>query len=157
MPRKNKPGAGRPRRITSAVVAKVAESMSYGVPEEYACLLHGVNPASYGPAVSRNETLKTIAKTQHAKFMLRLGKACANGGEFEPVLDKDGAPVFDDRNVQVMRHIPWQGMMTLAERRYKPHYNKTDTHALTTTEGSGLLTEADMLELEKIVKDKVLK
>jgi len=135
---------GRPAKVTASVVEKVAETMSFGVPEEYACQLHGVNPATFGPAVSRSEVFKAIKRKWDAKFIARACQGIAQGGEIEQLMDAEGQP----RDVRK----PWQGLAWLLERRYKPHFNKTDTHALTQPGGEPVLSEAAMEELSRIAK-----
>ncbi len=153
-PTRRKDKGGRPAKITIAVVQQVGELMALGVPEAYACELHGVNPETFGPAVSRKPEFKRAMMVHHAKFMVRLGKACISGGEWVPVLNRHGDPVFDEREVQIMRHVPWQGMMALAERRYKPFYNRTEVHKPNEGKGEsgGLMSAEEMADLERMTK-----
>lgn len=141
--------AGRPAKITAAVVERVAETMSYGVPEEYACELHGVNAATFGPAVSRNEAFKAIKKRWDARFIERACKGIAQGGEVEKFVNAEG----EERDVRK----PWQGLAWLLERRYKPHFNRTDQHALTAPGGEPVLSEEAMADLSRIARELFVK
>src|SRR5215471_20871630 len=76
---------GRPAKITLKTVAAVGELMALGVPDEYACALHGVNPETFGPAVSRKPEFKEAMKRHHAAFMARACRAIADGGEVHVV------------------------------------------------------------------------
>lgn len=148
MKRKPQRKEGRPPKITAAVVEKVAETMSYGVPEEYACALHGVNPATFGPAVSRSEAFKAIKRRHDARFIERACKGISAGGEIEQLANAEG----ETRDVRK----PWQGLAWLLERRHWKDFMKKDRVEVTGKDGGGVLGEADMLELERIVKARVL-
>jgi len=147
---KKKQPVGRPAKITLSVVDKVGELMALGIPEEHACALCGVNAATFGPAVSRSEAFKAALKLHHARFMARALKGIAAGGEVAQFTDQDD-------NVRDVR-LPWQGLAWILERRYKPHFNKTEVHKDKEADGErgGLLTAADMAELERIMRAEVI-
>lgn len=141
---------GRPAVITLAVVEQVGELMALGVPEEYACALAGVKAETFGPAVSRKAAFKAAMVKHHARFMEESLRRIRDGGEIVQRADgvgKDGEPVYREERV------PWTGRAWILERRYKPHFNRTDQHALTKADGSGcLLTSLDMGELERMAQ-----
>ena len=148
---------GRPAKITAAVVEEVCEHMALGVPEVYACALVGVNPETFGPAVCRNPEFKAIKMRHDARFMADSLKKIRDGGEWVPVLNTDGSPVVDEAGRPVLKHVPWQGRAWIMERRYKPHFNKTDI--VKDKEGAGeqggLMPAATMAELERMTKEMV--
>lgn len=151
---KNK--GGRPAVITAAVVDEVCGHMALGVPEEYACAMVGVNPATFGPAVSRSEVFKAISRGHHAKFMAESLGFIKQGGEritLKSGEDKDGNDIFVDKV------LPWQGRAWILERRYKPHFNRTEVvkPQQGPGEGGGLMTEQDMADLEKAMKQQILR
>ncbi len=140
---RRKTSAGRPPIITATVVEKVCELMALGLPEEYACAHEGVNPATFGPAVSRSEAFKAIKRRHDASFMAESLRVIASGGEKIEVKGANGEMHETFR--------PWQGRAWLLERRHKPHFNRTDTVAPSGRDG-GALSEREMLELETMAK-----
>lgn len=145
---------GRPRVITAAVVEEVSALMAKGVPEEFACSLCGVNPETYGPAVSRNPEFKNIARRHHAEYIAESMDIIKAGGEKVQLLageDKEGNPIYAEKI------MPWTGRAWVLERRYKPHFNRTEVVKGKEDPGErgGLLNEQDMLELEKAVKQQL--
>lgn len=148
---------GRPPKITAAVVEEVCEHMALGVPEEYACALVGVNPETFGPAVCRSAEFKAIKRRHDARFMADSLKKIRDGGEWVQVKGPDGTPVRDEAGLPVLKHIPWQGRAWIMERRYKPHFTKTDI--VKDKEGAGeqggLMPAATMAELERMTKEMV--
>ena len=144
---------GRPAIITAAVVEEVAALMAGGVPEHFACALVGVNPETFGPAVSRTPQFRAIKDRHDARFIAASVKIIREGGEkiqLQTGTDETGAPVMTEKV------LPWTGRAWLLERRYKPHFNKTDTHALTDGAGKDKALEADLVELEKVMKKAIL-
>lgn len=144
-PKAEKKAHGRPRVITPTVVEQVAETMSMGVPEEFACLLHGVNPSTFGPALSRSPELQAIKKKWDAKFMERACKAIAAGGEIETINGADGP-----RDVRK----PWQGFAWLLERRFRQHFCRLELHAPADDRGEPSLSPDQMAWLQKKVHEK---
>jgi hypothetical protein len=148
MSAKPKPKArkvGRPRKITAAIVEKVGELMAVGMPQDYACALVGCLSDTFGPAVSRNEEFKRLMLVHHARFMARALGAIADGGEIATTTNAEGLDVESRR--------PWQGLAWILERRYKPHFNRTDAAGAAATTGAGAaLTETELHELEKIAR-----
>jgi len=135
---------GRPPKITLSKVERIGALMALGVPEDYACALHGINPESFGPAVSRNPGFKCAMKVHHAQFMVEALEIIKAGGERVMVETADGPSE---------KILPWTGRAWILERRYKPHFNRTDTHALTDSKGGGgLMTDAELGELERMAK-----
>ncbi len=145
--RRNK--GGRPPKITLGVVQEIGALMALGVPEEYACALHGVNPETFGPAVSRKPAFKAAMRVHHARFMAESLQIIKEGGERVTVETADGPSE---------KILPWTGRAWILERRYKPHFNKTDIVKGSEDRGDkgGLMTQDEMLELEKITKHLVL-
>ncbi len=148
---RNKKKAGRPAVITPAVVEAVGELMALGVPEEYACTLQGVKPATFGPAVCRNPDFKAIMMRHHAQFMADSLRIIKEGGEkvtLDAGLDKAGNPVTEEKV------LPWTGRAWILERRYKPHFTKTEVHKPGEGKGEqgGLMSEAEMLQLEQMTR-----
>lgn len=146
---------GRPPKITAAMVERVAALMADGTPEEFACAACGVNPETFGPAVSRNPEFKAIKRRHDAKFITESLAIIKAGGEklqLADGVDKHGDEVF------VEKIMPWTGRAWILERRYKPHFNKTEVHKdrETAGESGGLLSEQDMIDLERAVKQKLL-
>lgn len=141
-----KPQGGRPPIITPEVVEKVGDLMAIGVPEEHACALHGVNPLTFGPAVSRNPKLKAIMMRKHARFIVDCMEKIRDGGE-RVTLDTPDGPKE--------RIIPWQGRAWMLERRYWKHFSKKDVmrHGLAPPDAGGAeLTAEQMTALEKMAK-----
>lgn len=152
--RPTKSKVGRPAKITAAVVEEVAALMADGVPEHYACALVGVNAETFGPAVSRNPELRAIKDRHDARFIADSCRIIKEGGEKVQLLageDKEGNPTYAEKV------LPWTGRAWLLERRYKPHFNKTDSHALTDPTGKEKGLEAELLELERVMKRAILK
>lgn len=143
---------GRPAKITAAVVEEVAGYMADGVPEHYACALVGVNPETFGPAVSRNPAFRAIKDRHDARFIADSCQHIKNGGEKVTLItgqDEQG------KNLVVEKILPWTGRAWLLERRYKPHFNKTDTHALTDKTGQKDAAY-ELSEIEKVIRAQVL-
>jgi len=136
---KNK--GGRPPKVTLAKVEAIGELMALGVPEDYACALHGILPETFGPAVSRNPAFKWAMRVHHAKFMAESLQIIKEGGERVMVETTEGPSE---------KILPWTGRAWILERRYKPHFNRTDTHAVSKADGSAFFSEADMQEMERI-------
>lgn len=136
---------GRPAKITASVVEEVCEHMALGVPEEYACALVGVNPATFGPAVCRNPEFKAIKLRHDAKFMSDSLRVIKEGGERVTVETTEGPSE---------KVLPWTGRAWILERRYKPHFNKSEVVKPTEGENEkgGLMTTAEMADLEKMTK-----
>ena len=143
---------GRPRKITAAVVEEVAALMATGVPEEYACSLCGVLAETYGPAVSRSPELKAIARTHHARFITESLEIIKKGGEVIQIVDgtdESGQPVLREKV------MPWTGRAWIMERRYKPHFTRTEVvkGAESVGERGGLmLAVEEQAELEQLAK-----
>lgn len=145
------PRRGRPPKITIKEVRAIGELMALGVPEAYACELHGVNPETFGPAVSRKPEFKRAMMVHHAQFMAESLKIIKEGGEVLRTAegaDDSGKQVFKDRIV------PWTGRAWILERRYKPHFNKTEVHkpGEGKNESGGLMTAEEMADLERMTK-----
>jgi hypothetical protein len=141
---KAKAKRGRPAKITLAVVREVGELMALGVPEDYACALVGVNAETFGPAVSRKASFKAAMKVHHAQFMAESLKIIKEGGERVTVTTADGPSE---------KILPWTGRAWILERRYKPHFNKTDVLKNTEAPGErGGFTADDLLEMEQMTK-----
>lgn len=136
---------GRPAVITAAKVEAIGELMALGVPEDYACALEGINPESFGPAVSRSPAFKRIMRVHHARFMAESLKIIKEGGERVMVETTEGPSE---------KILPWTGRAWILERRYKPHFNRTDI--VKDKEGAGerggLMSPQEMAELEQITK-----
>lgn len=145
---------GRPLKITAAVVEEVGKLMALGMPEEHACALADVNPATFGPAVSRNPKYKAIMLRHHAGFLKESLEYIRDGGKrvmLQDGEDKDGNPVM------VEKVLPWNGRAWIMERRYNPFFNKTYVTAPGDKDApaSGTLSEADALLLEAAMKRRV--
>lgn len=144
---------GRPRKITPQVVEEVAALMAKGVPEEYACALCGVLSETYGPAVSRSPELKAIARRHHAQFIADSLEIIKKGGEVIEVVDgqdEAGNPIIKEKL------MPWTGRAWIMERRYKPHFTRTEV--VKPAEGVGergglLLAVEEQAALEQMAKD----
>lgn len=142
---------GRPQKITAAVVEEVSAHMALGVPEEYACALAGVNPATFGPAVSRSEEFKAIKRRHDARFMVESLSIIRAGGEKIELAagqDKEGNPIVEEKM------MPWTGRAWILERRYKPHFNRTEVlkPKEDANEAGGLLTRKDLDEMEQMAR-----
>jgi hypothetical protein len=150
---KKKSKGGRPRKITRQIVEEVGEYMADGIPQDYACALVGVNASTFGPVVSRREDFREIMLLKHARYMARALKAIKEGGEEIIYRDASGAPEMDKDGVTKTRIRPWTGFAWVLERRYKPHFNRTEVHKPAESHGeSGGLTMAEAAELEKMAK-----
>lgn len=147
-PAKNK--GGRPPVITRKVVERVSELMALGMPEEDACALAGVNPETFGPAVSRKPEFKALHRVNKAKFMERALLAIANGGEMHAVADVDK----DGNEITRMERVPWTGLAWILERRHKPYFNKRDevAHGLAGVPGMYFTSEEERM-LEDMARD----
>ncbi len=139
------PRRGRPPKITIKEVRAIGELMALGVPEAYACELHGVNPETFGPAVSRKPEFKRAMMVHHAQFMAESLKIIKEGGERVMVMTTEGASE---------KILPWTGRAWILERRYKPHFNKTEVHKPGEGKGEhgGLMTAEEMADLERMTK-----
>lgn len=145
MKKKAKKGkAGRPRKITLAVVNKVGALLALGMPQEYACALNGVNASTFASSVCINEELKEALRIHHARFMRDALKSIKEGGKRIMLASGDGMNE---------RLAPWTGLAWILERRYKPHFNRTDTHAITDDKGTPMFAPADLEELAKIGRE----
>lgn len=150
---RKKSKGGRPRTITAKIVEEVGEYMADGIPQDYACALVGVNSATFGPVVSRREDFREIMLLKHARYMARALKAIKEGGEEITYTQSDGAPQMDKDGLPMTRIRPWTGFAWVLERRYKPHFNKTEVHKPQESKGeSGGLTLDQVAELEKMAK-----
>jgi len=150
---KAKAKGGRPRKITREVVEEVGSYMADGIPQEYACALVGVNSDTFGPVVSRTPEFKEIMLLKHARYMARAMKAIKEGGEIVPVVNEEGKPVLADNGAPAVRIRPWTGFAWVLERRYKPHFNKTEVVKPREDRGEqGGLTMAEAADLAKMAK-----
>lgn len=147
--RKRKRKGGRPPKVTISKVQEIGALMALGVPEDYACALHGINPETFGPAVSRSPAYKAAMKVHHAKFMAESLQIIRDGGERVTVTTTEG---------ESEKILPWTGRAWILERRYKPHFNKTEVvkPGEAAGESGGLLKEKDLLELEALMKREIL-
>jgi hypothetical protein len=141
--KKRKLANGRPAKITAKVVEEIGAMMALGVPEDYACALHGINPATFGPAVSRSEAFKNIMRVHHARFMAESLQIIKEGGERIQIATEQG---FTEKI------MPWSGRAWILERRYKPHFTRTDILKGSEAPGErgGLMSAEDLKELEKM-------
>lgn len=141
---------GRPPVVTLAKVEEIGEHMANGMPEHYACLLCGVNPETFPSAVSRKPEFRRALDIHHARFMQESLHFIKAGGERVSLItgqDKEGG------NIVTEKILPWTGRAWILERRYKPHFNRTDVVKVPGPEDrGGLMTAQEMADLEKVSK-----
>jgi hypothetical protein len=145
---------GRPAKVTLAKVEEIGKLMAIGVPEDYACALHGINPATFGPAVSRNPRYKAAMMLHHAQFMAESLAIIKKGGEVITVTSTDD----EGKETSQEKVLPWSGRAWILERRYKPHFNRTDVvKDRDDAPGErGGFTAEQLLDMERITKALVL-
>jgi hypothetical protein len=133
---------GRPQTVTLEKVNEVGALMGEGMPERFACLLVGINPETFGPAVSRNQEFRDALDKHHAVYIRDSLAFIKRGG---------------DRDEQGRVTAPWTARAWVLERRYRPHFNRTDNHAITDNKGEqrGLMTEEEMRELSAMTRPLV--
>jgi hypothetical protein len=119
-----------------AVVIAVAEDIANGATEEQSCHFHGVNPATFGPAVCRNSQFRNAIKKGQAHFVCTALRAIKQGG----IVDGFGRQ-------------PWQALAWILERRHKPQFNRTEAVAIGVDGSGAVLTDAQMETLSRIAKD----
>jgi len=129
-------------------VVKIGGLIALGATEEQACLAQNppVNLESFRTARKRNPEFELPIKKAQADFLARALPTIANGGEVEEWVS--GGKV-------VWRVKPWTGLAWILERRHKPQFNRTDTHAVTDEKGAPFLTDEDMKELSKTAKEMI--
>lgn len=123
---KNK--GGRPAKLTLALVEEIGDCIALGMTEEQACLLVGVSYKSFKSAQTRKPEFAVAIKERQAVFLDEALKAIRGGIQ------------------------GWQGRAWILERRHKPQFNRTDTHAVTDPEGKAAFTAEDLLDMEKMTK-----
>lgn len=143
--------------ITVAVVEEVARLMAKGMPEKYACALVGVSAETFGPAVSRNAELKAVHTRILAEFIRDSLDIIVKGGE---VIRMATGEMVDGEPVVQEKVMPWTGRAWILERRHKPDFTKTIVEAKGDKDApssGALLSEADMLLMEKVMKEKIMR
>lgn len=115
---KKKSRGGRPPVVTLDKVIIIGQLIALGLTEDQACRAEKVNPATFGPAVSRNPEFRNALKDAQSVFL-----------------------------AQAVRHIysgitGWQGAAWILERRHKSQFARIEnTHGQTAQNNAAVAGE----------------